>query len=174
MRSSPFQCCAIKILSFFVCLFLNTKSGQPVYLNPIPHLYNTHMASKIIINQATQSQQKQTIMRITKLYFRGLMYLTVHVLLLLCPPPVFYKIYISCYRWFCSAVFTLSYKFLLFYVDTNVCTQVCKLGYTRNPSHLLNLMHALWTHLHPDTLKPNIEGGFSSIALLTTTSMHTV
>lgn len=31
-------------------------------------------------------------------------------------------------------------------------------------------MHALWTHLHPDTSKPNIAGLFSSIVLLSATS----
>lgn len=59
---------------------------------------------------------------------------------------------------------------------TQTCACVCKtctFGLHKDtPSHSLNLMHALWTHLHPDTLKPKIEGGFSSIALLPTTSIH--
>ena len=37
-------------------------------------------------------------------------------------------------------------------------------GYTRYPSHLLNPVHALWTDLHPNTLKPNIGVGFSTSA----------
>ena len=35
--------------------------------------------------------------------------------------------------------------------------------HTGHPSHPLNLTHAPWTHLHPDTLVPNIEGRYCSI-----------
>lgn len=56
--------------------------------------------------------------------------------------------------------------------------QTCTFCFTWYPSHLLNLMHALRTHLHPDTSKPKYKGGgvwgwFSSVALpITPISLH--
>ena len=70
------------------------------------------------------------------------------------------------------AALSFVYLFLILAAaQRHICVCVCKrvhLGTQRHPSHLLNLMHALWTHLHPDTLKPKIEGGFSCTAPLPT------
>lgn len=57
---------------------------------------------------------------------------------------------ILCYVLFCTSSLSVNVHIWL------VCT--------RYLSHLLNLMHALWTHLHPDTLMLNIERGFSSLS----------
>lgn len=99
------------------------------------------------------------------------LHLTFHESLLLCPPHGFKIIHQLFQSWLC---FTLS---CVFWPDINACVCSCLSmctfeSCTRHPSHLLNLMHALWTHLHPNTLKLNIEGGFSSIAPLTAVSIH--